>query len=178
MSRRVTLAAALAAFASMVGFGAAPAVAAPSAETPITFAISAGGLNITAPTTTVDLGSGVTGGTVSGSIGPVTVADTRGLLVASWTATVSSTPFKTGGGTPAETIGADQATYTPGLATIVSGLPVPVAGLPGNLGAPRTAYTATAVGSNSVRWNPNLSIQLPAAAVAGTYTGTVTHSVA
>jgi hypothetical protein len=180
MSRRVTLAAALAAFASVVGFGAAPAVAAPSntVDTPITFSISAGGLTITAPTTTVNLGSGVSGGSVSGTIGPVQVIDARGLLVASWTATVSSTPYHTGGGTPAETIPNSAATYTPGLPTATTGVPVPVPGLFGTLGAPRTAYTATAVGSNSVTWNPTLSIALPAAAVAGTYTGTVTHSVA
>ncbi|HEV7707015.1 MAG TPA: hypothetical protein VGP16_02360 [Asanoa sp.] len=179
MSRRVTLAAALAAFASVVGFGAAPAVAAPSTvDTPITFAISAGGLTITAPTTTVNLGSGVSGGTVSGTIGPVQVNDARGLLVAAWTATVSSTAFHTGGGTPSETIGSDKATYTPGVFTIVTGLPVPLPGLPGTLASPRTAYTATAAGVNAVSWNPTLSIALPAAAVAGTYSGTVTHSVA
>jgi hypothetical protein len=79
MSRRVTLAAALAAFASVVGFGAAPAVAAPSntADTPITFSITAGGLSITAPTLPVNLGSGVTGGSVQADLGNVQVFDTR-----------------------------------------------------------------------------------------------------
>jgi hypothetical protein len=125
------------------------------------------------------LGNGVSGGTVNGLIGPVKVTDQRGLLVAAWTATVSSTSFTTGGGTPAETIPAADATYTPGLQTAVTGLPVPVPGLPGPLSStPRAAFAATAVGSNSVTWNPNLSIAIPAAAVIGTYTGTVTHSVA
>ncbi|SNT12615.1 hypothetical protein SAMN05421812_103280 [Asanoa hainanensis] len=178
MYRRVTLAA-IAAVAAVVGFGAAPAVAAPgpTATTGITFQITAGGLTITAPAS-VDLGNGVSGGTVAGSIGPVQVVDQRGLLVAAWTATVSSTAYTTGGGTAAETIPNSAATYTPGLPTGTTGVPVPVAGLPGTLASPRTAYTATAVGSNSVTWNPNLSIAIPAAAVVGTYTGTVTHSVA
>jgi hypothetical protein len=136
-------------------------------------------LTITAPTTPpVNLGAGVSGGTVHGDIGPVQVNDNRGLLAATWTATVSSTSFKTGGGSASETIGADKATYTPGLFTIVTGLPVPLPGLTGTLGSPRTAYTATAIGVNAVLWHADLSIALPAAAVAGTYTGTVTHSVA
>lgn len=175
MYRRFLVAAAAAAAA--VGLAAPPAVAAPTTDTTVTFTITAGGLNITAPAA-VNLGNGVSGGNVSGTIGPVQVSDQRGLLAATWTVTVSSTAFKTGGGTAAETIAASAATYTPGLPTATTGVPVPVPGLPGALGTPRTAYTATAVGSNSVTWNPNLSIALPAAAVAGTYTGTVTHSVA
>ncbi|MEV4536138.1 hypothetical protein AB0J82_20315 [Asanoa sp. NPDC049518] len=185
MSRRATLAA-IAAVAAAVGFGAAPAVAAPgpTATTGITFQITAGGLTITAGGLTitapgsVSLPNGVSGGTINGDIGPVQVIDQRGLLVAAWTATVSSTDYTTGGGTAAETIPNSAAIYTPGLPTATTGVPVPVAGLPGTLASPRTAYTATAVGSNSVTWNPNLSIAIPAAAVVGTYTGTVTHSVA
>jgi hypothetical protein len=43
----------------------------------------------------------------------------------------------------------------------------------------RTAFTlASGVGDNSLSWNPTLIVAVPAAAVAGTYTGTVTHSVA
>jgi hypothetical protein len=43
----------------------------------------------------------------------------------------------------------------------------------------RTAFTLTlGVGNNSFTWNPSLIVAIPAAAVAGLYTGTVTHSVA
>jgi hypothetical protein len=35
-------------------------------------------------------------------MGPVTVTDARGSLTATWTATVSSTDYTTGGGTPAK----------------------------------------------------------------------------
>jgi hypothetical protein len=34
------------------------------------------------------------------------------------------------------------------------------------------------VGDNSASWNPTFIVSLPAAAVVGTYTGTVTHSAA
>jgi hypothetical protein len=176
LSRRIAFLAAAATAA--LGVSATPALAAPTADTTVTFAISAGGLNITAPMA-INLGNTVTGGTVNGTIGPVVVADTRGQLAATWTAKVSATPFKTGGGSTAEIIPTSDVLYTPGLGTIVSGVPVPVPGTPINLTAtPQTVMTTTAVGANSVSWNPTLSITIPAAAVAGTYTATVTHSVA
>jgi hypothetical protein len=47
------------------------------------------------------------------------------------------------------------------------------------LNVSRTAFTLTAgTGNNTATWNPTLVVALPAAAVVGTYTGTVTHSVA
>jgi hypothetical protein len=47
------------------------------------------------------------------------------------------------------------------------------------LAASRTAFSAgSVVGNNSVSWNPTVTINIPSAAVAGTYSGTVTHSVA
>ncbi len=48
-----------------------------------------------------------------------------------------------------------------------------------NLATTRTAFTLAA-GSplNTASWNPTLSVQVPASAVAGTYTATITHSVA
>jgi hypothetical protein len=42
-----------------------------------------------------------------------------------------------------------------------------------------TAMSLTAgAGSNAASWNPTLIVAIPAGAVAGLYTGTVTHSVA
>ncbi|MEY2419168.1 MAG: hypothetical protein QOG90_1848, partial [Actinomycetota bacterium] len=47
------------------------------------------------------------------------------------------------------------------------------------LGATRTAFSATVVvGNNSAAWNPTVIVNVPANAVAGAYSGTVTHSVA
>jgi hypothetical protein len=47
------------------------------------------------------------------------------------------------------------------------------------LSSSRTAFTHTAgISTSSASFNPTLIITVPAAAVAGTYTGTITHSVA
>jgi hypothetical protein len=47
-----------------------------------------------------------------------------------------------------------------------------------NLTAPQTAFSLASGSSvNSASWNPTLSVSVPAAAVAGTYTATITHSV-
>ena len=48
-----------------------------------------------------------------------------------------------------------------------------------SLSANRTAFSlASGSGNNSASWNPTLIANVPAGAVAGTYTGTITHSVA
>ncbi|GAA1267183.1 hypothetical protein Psi02_08950 [Planotetraspora silvatica] len=163
------------------GAGLVVAIASPvsAADTITTFTITAGALTITAPPT-ANLGTVASGATsVSAQLGTVTVTDTRGLLVATWTATVSSTAFTTGGGTPAETIANTAVNYSPGTATATSGLATFTPGTAGTLGTPRTAFTATlGVSNNSASWNPTVSVAIPAAAVAGTYTGTITHSVA
>jgi hypothetical protein len=161
-----------------------PAAAAPTTgDTTVTFTVTAGALSITVPAS-VDLGSGAAGTQITGNMGPVTVTDARAALVATWTATVSSTDFTTGGGTPAETISKANVSYWSGPATSTTGTGVFTPGqltalLAQSLSVPRTAFTLTAgVGDNSATWNPGLIVNVPAAAVAGTYTGTVTHSVA
>jgi hypothetical protein len=101
---------------------AEPAVAA-SGPTSTTFTVSAGALTITVPAS-VNLGTGGPGTTIGPTaLGAVTVTDNRALLLASWTATVSSTEFLTGGGTAAETIPAADATYTTGLPTTTGPAP-------------------------------------------------------
>jgi hypothetical protein len=154
------------------------------AGTVTTFTLSGGALSISAPST-ASLGSGSAGSTLSASLGSVTVTDSRGLLVATWTATASTTAFTTGSATPAETIAASNVSYASGLATAQTGLSLVL--LPGQLTtllaapmtSPVTAFSLTAgVGSDSASWNPTILVNAPAAAVAGTYTGTITHSVA
>jgi hypothetical protein len=114
----------------------------------------------------------------------VTVTDARALLTASWTSTVSGTAFTTGGATTAETIPAANISYWSGLATSTSGVGTftpgeATAALAQTLSASRTAYTLTlGVSNNSATWNPTLVVAVPASAVVGTYTGTITHSVA
>ena len=77
--------------------------AATTGATTVTFTITAGALDITVPAA-ASIGRGSTGGSITGQMGAVTVTDTRAALTATWTTTVSSTDFTTGGGTTAETI--------------------------------------------------------------------------
>ncbi|MFN2538749.1 MAG: hypothetical protein ABR549_11490 [Mycobacteriales bacterium] len=136
------------------------------------------------------LGSASTGAaSISGTLGSVTVTTGGSLSLSGssqWTATVVSTAFTTGQATSAETIPASSVGYTSGSVTATSGLAANLC-TPGQLVTPvaiGTAQTAMTCGSvplltsTSVTWRPTVQISLPASAVAGTYTGTITHSVA
>ena len=149
----------------------------------MTFTVTTGTLTITAPAT-IPLGSGAPGTTISGPVGPVTVTDNRALLTAAWTATVSASAWTTGGGTPAEIIPVSDVGYAVGsIATTgtitATGTDRPAGTAVADLsGTAKTVVTGTAgVGDNSATWNPTLSVAVPASAVGGDYTGTVTHSV-
>ncbi|MEV0727527.1 hypothetical protein [Polymorphospora sp. NPDC050346] len=177
MRTRILAAAAATALAVAVLATGSPAVAAPTGDTTATFTIEAGTLDVVVPATaTID--PTVVDGTITGALGTVTVTDGRGELSAAWAATASATDFTTGGGTASETVPASSVVYTTGSTTVVSGEPTATPGAPGPLDEPLEVLAVTAVGSNAVSWNPTLTITLPDALVAGTYTGTVTHSVA
>jgi hypothetical protein len=141
-----------------------------------------GPLSISVPST-ADLGSGAPAGTISANLGTVTVTDVRNDVTASWTATVSGTDFTTGGGTAAETITRSAVSYWSGPATSTTGVGTftPGQSNAGNaqtLTTSRTAFSmGPGTGNNTASWNPSLRINVPAAAVAGTYIGTVTHTV-
>jgi len=160
----------------------APAHAAP-VDTTTTFNVSGGALGITVPST-ASLGAGAPGTSISAQLGAVQVTDGRALLTAGWTASVSSTSFTTGGATTAETVPSTAVSYWSGTATASTGVGVftpgqATAALAQTLNVSRTAFTLTAgTGNNTATWNPTLVVALPAAAVVGTYTGTVAHSVA
>jgi len=158
---------------------AAPAGASTTGSTTTTFTINSGTLSITVPGA-ANLGTVQTGSTaVTALLGLVQVTDLRASTAGSWTTTVSSTSFVTGGGTANETVPASDVIYDPGAAVSSTGTGTFTPGSPGNLAAPRTAFSASGeVGSTSVTWDPQITIQLPPAVVAGTYTGTITHSVA
>lgn len=163
----------------LAGLGA-PASAAPG-DTGATFTLSAGStLAVSVPSSTVNLGSATAGATsLTGSLGAVTVTDTRGLLAAAWTATVSSTNFTTGTATANETVSNALISYSSGSATAAAGqvgAMTPSTGL--TLAAPAVAGVWAGVGNNTVTWTPSLTFTLLASQVAGTYAGTITHSVA
>jgi hypothetical protein len=161
--------------------GSSPMARAAPGDTPATFAITAGTLGISVPSGTVNLGSLGTGasGFANRPLGNVTVTDTRGALLATWVATVSSTNFTTGGGSTDETVLKSAIAYASG--SPVSGSSGTGTFVPGTLATMTTAGTAAAwtagVGNNTQVWNPQLSFTLLPTQVAGTYSGTINHSV-
>lgn len=182
--RLAVLGAALSLAASSAVAFAPNAQGATSGDTTTTFTLTAGVLAITAPAS-ANLGSVATGtSTTSAQLGSVQVADGRGALFGAWTTSVSSTDFTTGGATAQETIAKAVSDYWSGAATATTGVGTFTpgqanAGAKQTLGSSRTAFTgANVVGNNTATWNPTVIINIPAAAVAGAYSGTVTHSVA
>jgi hypothetical protein len=112
-------------------------------------------------------------GTISGSLGPVSVADLRGGAT-TWTVSVISSAFTPAAG-PA--VAASAVSYDSGTIT-VSGPVAPVGGVFANLTGVVAVVTGTSTGPSSATWNPLVSIAIPANLAPGTYTATVTHSVA
>jgi hypothetical protein len=147
-------------------------------DTTVTFTVtSTGTLSITAPTS-VDLGSGAVGATITGSLGPVTVTDDRALDAASWTVVASSTDWTTGASSTVETIPAADVSYDPGTFSSPIGTITPIGTVVAALSAtPQTVVAGTGVGDNGITWDPTISVAVPALAVAGGYTGTLTQSV-
>ena len=130
-----------------------------------------------------NLGNASIGGTLTAQLGSVT-ASAGGILGVQVTASVACSDFKTGSGSAAETISKNNVFYWSGPATGFSGL---VGG--GTPGQPTSADQVSCATSHqafqgqalllsvSVTWNPTIVIHIPASAVQGTYTGTVTHTV-
>lgn len=166
-----------------LGLIAGLALPANAADTTTTFSLTSGALSVTAPSSAT-LGSGAIGGTIATQLGAVAVNDARGALVAAWTATAVSSAFKTGTLTAAETIAATRVKYWSGAATATSGASTALPGQTTTANAvvidtAKTAFSLTAgVGNNSSTWNPTVEVNVPATAVAGSYSGTITHSVA
>jgi len=131
-----------------------------------------------------NLGSTSTGSSSkTAQLGTVTVT-ASGIVAPSFTATVTTSVFTTGGGSANETIQKSSISYWSGPATVAIGT---LSVTPGQanaaaaqtLAVSRTAFSAVGLLlSITVAWNPTLIVSLPSSAVAGTYTGTITHSVA
>lgn len=180
MKQILAAGAVLATATSMLAF----APSAQATETTLTVT-SAGSLAISAPTTTVDLGSlaaGVTATAAPNALGTVTVADSRtGLLDNGWIASVSSTDFSgVHGEEPVSTetpITAANVGYTPGTATVNDGSVVATPTAAVSLATSAPVVTAVGLGQNNVSWSPTVSFTIGENIVAGTYTGTITHSV-
>jgi len=92
---------------------------------------------------------------------------------------VSSSEFTGAGGT----IPASNITYASGPATTdTTGLAVPgqlTTALATPLSSPRTAFTGSfGLANGTVAWNPTIALTPPAGTPAGSYSGTITHSIA
>jgi hypothetical protein len=155
-----------------------------AADSVVTFTVSSGPLSIAVPESKA-LGSTGRPGTITSTLGTVTVTDARALLAPTWAATVSSTDFTTGGGSALETIANTEVNYWSGPATASSGAETDfVAWQPTSADqvalstSPTVFSLSTGLGNNSAGWDPTLVVGIPADAIAGDYTGTVTHSVA
>jgi hypothetical protein len=148
-------------------------------DTIVTFTVTVGMLSMTVPGS-ANLSSAAPGGIASGSLGAVTVTDNRALLSAAWIVTAAETDFLTGTHTPAETIPAADASYDPGTITTHGTITAAAASAPpialANGAVPVVDGTA-GVGDNSATWDPTIAVAIPANAVGGNYTGTLTQSV-
>ena len=143
-------------------------------------------LSITAPGST-DLGTVATGGTLTTQLGPVTVSSSAALATG-WVATVSlSGQFTVTQAGQSATFPAARVRYWSGSSTATTGITAGVclpgqatSGLSVTLASARTAYTCGAIlaTSSSLTWNPTLVITTQSSDPAGTYSGTITHSVA
>ncbi len=147
------------------------------AQCTATVGIISGPLAITAPAS-ADLGSGPPGSAIQGNLGTVQVTDNRG-FGADWTASVSSTSFITGSGSPAEVIPAGNARYNiSGLSSATGSATftvTPSVGLDAN---PQAVVTATSVaGNTAASWDPLIQVDVPGGAIGGNYSATIIHSV-
>ena len=157
------------------------ATGASAEDTVATFELTGGLMTISVPagdaTTPLSLGS-TSAGSASfvAQLGAVTVVDDRGSLLG-WTTTATSTHFDLQGG---DTTDPNQRV----LNTVINYAATPdvttgtgeAVTTPGTLGAAvLTTYVGT--GNNEVTWDPTLTMTLLPTQVAGTYQGTVTHSV-
>lgn len=163
----------IAAAATAVLAGTAlPASAAPTATT---FALTGGALTLSVQPSAAltNAATSVDASTITGLLGLTSVNDERG-GTASWNVSVISTAF-TGplgssssavsytGGVVAET---GTITVADGIATGLSAAAAPV-------------ISPSAVsGNNTAAWDPSLSVTMPAGALADSYSGTVTTSIA
>ena len=158
------------------------AQASSSPDTTTTFGVTGGSLSINTPDT-APLGA-MTVGTathVSASLGTVTVTDDRAPLAGSWTASVASSAFTTGGADARRDHPRRRRHLCPRHRHRPTGIVTPAAGPGGALGGDTalTAFSASAeTGISSVSWAPTITVTPPSSAVAGIYSGTITHSVA
>jgi len=149
-----------------------------SGTTPVTLAVTSGTIDITVPNGPVSLGtvaSSSSAQTVTQQLGDVTVTDNRGGTTG-WVVTANGVDF-TGPQTISVSVPGSSSYNTP--AATVTGTATVTASNLSPIYPPGPVQTAANVsGINSATWDPTISVTIPANALAGTYSSTITHSVA
>ncbi|MGW7367147.1 hypothetical protein ACWGI8_27860 [Streptomyces sp. NPDC054841] len=152
-------------------------VPASAADTPVTVQVTSGTLNIAVPAGPVNLGTVAVSSNpqeVSSQLGNVTVTDGRGGTTG-WTATANAVDFT---GPQNISVSAPGSSRYISPSASVSGTANVTASDLDPLYPPGPVQTATGVsGINSATWNPTIELTIPANALAGTYSSTITHSV-
>ncbi len=181
-SRSYVLGAAAVIGAALATTGASGARASPlqNPTTTVTFTVTSGALTINAPLGVALVpgtgDSGLPGTSVAGTMGDTVVTDNRAALLTPWIATVSESPFTTGAGSLAQTISAGAATYDPG--TVATTGDITATGSTVTLsGSNQQVVTDAGSGDNTATWDATITLAIPATAVVGDYTGTLTSSV-
>lgn len=155
--------------ALVVGF----ALPASADDTTATFTLTGGDLTLSVGTNALltDEASGVDANVITGTLGEVSVTDARGGTTG-WVTSAASSTF-TGAGLSVS----DGVAYTNGTVT-ETGTNTVAAATAQSITTDAAVATATAVsGNNSASWDPTLDVSMPAGALAGAYTGTVTTSL-
>ena len=176
MRLRCTLAAGI--FAASLTVGAPVTAAADDETSTLKVTVVGGELEISVKSDTRNFGTveNTPDGTiVSGSLGEVTVRDNRNAPEgSSWVATAVATELKPNKG---RGISAANIRYHTGT-VIKQGNCTIRAGETATLNHPRPVVTASQIRGNNVAiWTPTITVKIPAGVVAGTYTGTIAHSV-
>ena len=159
----------------LIGVTAAPALMATTGETLATVNRAPGAISITGPDAAV-LSKGIPGTNSTVTLSATKVIDDRPGST-NWTATIVLPQLSNGAQTP-EIIPTTAATYLAAEAT-TTGSPTLATPTPQiDLSTAKTAQTTTKVtGNNTASWTATLTIPIPAQALAGIYTGTMTQSV-
>lgn len=160
--------------------GAAATVPAYAEDTDVTIQIEGGTLSISAPTgpiTTTPITAAIAAQTVEFELGDITVSDNVG-GTAGWGISVAVTPFAmdVAEGADAVEIPVTAASYDVGTITTAGTVTATAAEDIVLDGAAAVVSGTAASGVNSATWNPTISVPIPAGALTGTYTSTVTHS--
>lgn len=184
LQRRAAALAGAAASALLLGVASSPATAEEGTTLSVTVPAEGGLLSITVGQSAVSAEI-VAGGSMQLDLGTATVTDTNNTArVTPWTVAVRAEDL-THATEAGVTIPASNLTY---LGTIQGSNGVTLPGLTGVAAWTTGMALATenkpilqplaSIGQNSASWNAKVTVQVPAGATAGTYTGTVFHSVA